>query len=215
MLSRFSRVRFFATPLTVQPTRFLCPWDSPGKNTGVNCHAFLQGIFPTQGSNPRLSCLLHKQADSVPLSHQGSPKQGNSPQFPERAPAWTLSRVSLQESGATAGRGQGTKGECEGTLVTWGSQATSPKCEARDKGGSRTKCTETSEEIRGKDEGRGGERTLRITLPEALAGSRAQFAGEGVPWILFTPVAVGMQRTRRLGQPGGSGRLRAALGARS
>ena len=31
-----------------------CPWDSPGKNTGVGCHALLQGIFPTQGSNPGL-----------------------------------------------------------------------------------------------------------------------------------------------------------------
>ena len=29
-------------------------WDSSGKNTGVGCHALLQGIFPTQGSNPRL-----------------------------------------------------------------------------------------------------------------------------------------------------------------
>ena len=35
-----------------QPTRLLCPWDSPGKNTGVGCHFLLQGIFPTQGSNP-------------------------------------------------------------------------------------------------------------------------------------------------------------------
>ena len=34
------------------PTRLLCPWDSPGKNTGVGCHFLLQGIFPTQGSNP-------------------------------------------------------------------------------------------------------------------------------------------------------------------
>ena len=34
----------------------LCPWDSPGKNTGVGCHLLLEGIFPTQGSNP---CLLH------------------------------------------------------------------------------------------------------------------------------------------------------------
>ena len=34
-----------------QPTRVLCPWDSPGKNTGVGCQALLQGIFPTQGSN--------------------------------------------------------------------------------------------------------------------------------------------------------------------
>ena len=30
------------------------PGDSPGKNTGVGCHALLQGIFPTQGSNPGL-----------------------------------------------------------------------------------------------------------------------------------------------------------------
>ena len=36
-------------PHGLQPTRLLCPWDSPGKNTGVNCHALLQGIFPTQG----------------------------------------------------------------------------------------------------------------------------------------------------------------------
>ena len=32
----------------------LCPWDSSGKNTGVGCRFFLQGIFPTQGSNPHL-----------------------------------------------------------------------------------------------------------------------------------------------------------------
>ena len=36
--------------------RFLCPWDFPRKNTGVGCHFLLQGIFPTQGSNP---CALH------------------------------------------------------------------------------------------------------------------------------------------------------------
>ena len=30
------------------PARLLCPWDSPGKNTGVGCHALLQRIFPTQ-----------------------------------------------------------------------------------------------------------------------------------------------------------------------
>ena len=37
-----------------QPTRLLSPWDSPGKNTWVGYHALLQGIFPTQGSNPHL-----------------------------------------------------------------------------------------------------------------------------------------------------------------
>ena len=38
-------------PHGLQPARLLCPWDSPGKNTGVGCHALLQGIVPTQGSN--------------------------------------------------------------------------------------------------------------------------------------------------------------------
>ena len=46
ILSRFSRIRLFASPWTVAP-RLLCPWDSPGKNTGVGCHFLLQGIFPT------------------------------------------------------------------------------------------------------------------------------------------------------------------------
>ena len=41
-------------PLGLQPARLLCLWDSPGKNTGVGCHFLLQGIFPTQGWNPRL-----------------------------------------------------------------------------------------------------------------------------------------------------------------
>ena len=43
--------------------------DSPGKNTGVDCHAFLQGIFPTQGYNPG---LLHCKGVLYCLSHQGN-----------------------------------------------------------------------------------------------------------------------------------------------
>ena len=38
-------------PHGLRPTRLLCPWDSPGKKTGVGCHFLLQGIFLTQGSN--------------------------------------------------------------------------------------------------------------------------------------------------------------------
>ena len=38
-------------PHGLHPTRLLCLWDSPGKNTGVGSHALLQGIFPIQGSN--------------------------------------------------------------------------------------------------------------------------------------------------------------------
>ena len=49
----------------------LCPWDSPGKNTGIRAHFLLQEIFPTQGSNPRLLHLLKWQVDSLPLSHLG------------------------------------------------------------------------------------------------------------------------------------------------
>ena len=60
-------------PCGLKTTRLLCPWDYPGKNIGVSCHFLIQGIFPTQGSNPCLLCLLHWQADSLPLSHLGSP----------------------------------------------------------------------------------------------------------------------------------------------
>ena len=44
------------------PTRLLCPWDSPGKNTGVDCCTLLPGLSPIQGSNPRLLRLLCYQA---------------------------------------------------------------------------------------------------------------------------------------------------------
>ena len=59
----------------LQLSKLLCPWDFPGKNTGVGCPFFLQGIFPTQRSNPS---LLHcrwsptSQADSLLLSHYDS-----------------------------------------------------------------------------------------------------------------------------------------------
>ena len=52
---------------TLWPTRLLCSWDSPGKNTGVGCHALLQGIIPTQRSNLCLLWFLHWQAGSLLL----------------------------------------------------------------------------------------------------------------------------------------------------
>ena len=55
-------------PRGLQPTRLLCPWNSPGKNTGVGCYFRLQEIFLTQGSNPHLFHLLHWQAGSSPLA---------------------------------------------------------------------------------------------------------------------------------------------------
>ena len=58
-------------PHRLQRTRLLCPWDFPGKNTRVGCHFLLQGIFPTQGSNPG---LLHYRQILYWLSNKGSPK---------------------------------------------------------------------------------------------------------------------------------------------
>ena len=43
--------------------KLLCLWAFPGKNTGVGCHFLLQGIFPTQGSNPD---LLHCRQTLLP-----------------------------------------------------------------------------------------------------------------------------------------------------
>ena len=51
LLQSLSHVQLFE----LLPARVFCPWDSPGKNTGVGCHALLQGIFLTQGSKP---CLV-------------------------------------------------------------------------------------------------------------------------------------------------------------
>ena len=57
-------------PHELQFTRLLCPWDFPGKSTGVGCHFLLPGIFLTQGLNPS---LLHWQADSLSLAPPGKP----------------------------------------------------------------------------------------------------------------------------------------------
>ena len=65
-----SVVSYSLQPRGLQPARLLCPWDSPGKSTGVGCHSPLQGIFLTQRLN---SGLLHCRQILYHLSHQGSP----------------------------------------------------------------------------------------------------------------------------------------------
>ena len=77
MLSRFSCVQLLVILWTM--ARLLCPWDPPGKNTGVGYLALLQGIFPTQQSNLKsnlksnLLCLLHWQGGSLPVASPGKP----------------------------------------------------------------------------------------------------------------------------------------------
>ena len=105
---------------TRKPTRFLCSWDSPGKNTGVGSHSLLQRIFLTQGWNPG---LLHCRWILYCLSHQGSPaktltvkqklpsfcligylyfsraiksKSTRAPASPQSIYAWTQKRLSSQ-----------------------------------------------------------------------------------------------------------------------
>ena len=56
------------------PARLLCSQNFLGKNIGVNCHFLLQGIFPTQGLNPHLLCLLCCRQILYLLSHRGSPQ---------------------------------------------------------------------------------------------------------------------------------------------
>ena len=57
-------------PCGLYNTSLLHPWDAPGRNTGVDCNFLLQGIFPTQGSNPGLP---HCRQMLYRLSHQDFP----------------------------------------------------------------------------------------------------------------------------------------------
>ena len=72
-----SCVQFFVSPWTETRqdslSRLVCQF--PSKNIGVGCHSLLQGIFPTQGLNLCLLCLLHWQAGSLPLAPLGKPKK--------------------------------------------------------------------------------------------------------------------------------------------
>ena len=56
---------------SLQPHELYSPWNSPGQNTRESSLSLLQGIFPTQGSNPG---LLHYRQILYQLSHKGSPR---------------------------------------------------------------------------------------------------------------------------------------------
>ena len=58
-------------PMDCSPPGSTVHGDSPGKNTRVSCHAFLQGVFPTQGSNPGLP---HCRQTLYCPNHKGSPR---------------------------------------------------------------------------------------------------------------------------------------------
>ena len=122
MLSLFSRVRLFVTPWAVALQAPLS-WDSPGKNTGVGCHALLQGIFLTQGLNPHPLCLSIWQAGSLPLvppgkrTHNSGPglflQEHKAPNPPwgggQEAQSCSLSRACGGRAGRCGGRGGGAQ----------------------------------------------------------------------------------------------------------
>ena len=66
----------------------LCPWDSPGMNTGVDCQALFQAIVPTQGWNLH---LLHRQAGSLPPVPPGKPDHHKSYHLFNPGLPWWLS----------------------------------------------------------------------------------------------------------------------------
>ena len=87
-------------PYGLQPARLLCPWDSPGKNTGMGYHALLQGIFLTQGSNLCLLHLLHQQAGSLTTSTTWEAHL-ESHKFLEMETLPTLLREKIRDLGRT------------------------------------------------------------------------------------------------------------------
>ena len=74
LLSRFSRVQLCVRPHRQQPTRLPCPWDSPGKNTGVGCHFLLQCMKVKSESEVVQSCLT--LSDPMDCSLPGSSVHG-------------------------------------------------------------------------------------------------------------------------------------------
>ena len=82
MLSHFSHVRLCIAPWTVAHKARLSMGFS-GQNTGVGCHALLQGIFPSQGSNLHLLSLTHWQVDSLPPVPPGTGQQLDTNRLPE------------------------------------------------------------------------------------------------------------------------------------
>ena len=65
------KVKIAQSCSTLQPLGLYSPWNSPGQKTGVGSLSLLQGILPTQGSNP---ALPHCRRILYQLSHQGSPR---------------------------------------------------------------------------------------------------------------------------------------------
>ena len=86
------------SPQSCLALQLLCPWDSSGKNTRVE---WVQGIFPTQGWDLNLLCLLHWQAGSLPLAPPGKPD----------SMTWRWLKPQMQSTDIKEGQAQSQSGQ--------------------------------------------------------------------------------------------------------
>ena len=103
-------------PHGLQPTRLPCPWDSPGKNTGVGCHFLLQGNLPNPGIEPKSSVSATFQADSLLFEPSGKYKHTKKPVLRDRfsvSEAWkgTTVEESALDNIFTAPNSEGNEEE--------------------------------------------------------------------------------------------------------
>ena len=98
LLSRFSRV-WLCAPHRRQSTRLLCPWDSPGKNTGVGCHFLLQCMKVKSESEVAQSCPT--LSDPMDRSLPGSSVHEKCPWIwhLRLAPAWQVKLFLMGRKG--------------------------------------------------------------------------------------------------------------------
>ena len=104
--------RTLCYPMDCSPSGSSVHGDSIGKNTGVGCHALLQGIFPTQGSNPG---LLYCRWILYHLRHQGSPYQSYLCHNSSR-----IKKKKKQKKGVPRASSAGTKTSSRQNLVCSG-----------------------------------------------------------------------------------------------
>ena len=172
-LSHFICV-WLCNSMDCSPFNLLCPWDSPGKNTRVGCHAFLQGIFLTQGSNPRLLCLQPWQAGSLPLAPPGKPR------------AWcSLEQKPLQE-------GTDRKGTLSWLAPPLGSRASPLHLTQKAQGGSCGRPDSRSTQPL-------GSRVGRAARDESLRAWLLFWAPPRTRMLLFSPSLSGCQEMSALG----------------
>ena len=124
-------------PHGLQPTRLLCPWDSPGKNTRVGCHFLLQGTFLTRGLN---SGLLHSEQILYHLSHSHKTLEDITKELGKKKWSHSVVSDSLQPYGLQPTRilhpwdfpgkspGVGCHFLLQGILQTQGSNPGLPHC---------------------------------------------------------------------------------------